>query len=104
MTDEGAFAEAPADDPASVPAPARPRGSVALEVLEYLAGQIVDDPSAIHVDVEQGRGGVTLRLHVAPDDMGKVIGKRGRVAQSIRTLVRAAGAREGIGVNVDIVD
>jgi len=102
VTDEGAFAEAPADDPASIPAPARPRGSVALEVLEYR--QIVDDPSAIHVEVEQGRGGVTLRLHVAPDDMGKVIGKRGRVAQSIRTLVRAAGAREGIGVNVDIVD
>ncbi len=41
---------------------------------------------------------------VAPDDMGKVIGKRGRVAQSIRTVVRAAGAREGISVNVDIVD
>jgi predicted RNA-binding protein YlqC (UPF0109 family) len=83
---------------------ARRRGSVAIGVLEYVAGQIVDDPSAIRVDVEEGRGGVTLRLHVAPDDMGKVIGKRGRVAQSIRTLVRAAGAREGIGVNVDIVD
>ena len=104
MSDEGAFAEAPARDPATAPAPGRARGSVAVDVLEYLAGQIVDDPSAIHVEVEQGRGGVTLRLHVAPDDMGKVIGKRGRVAQSIRTLVRAAGAREGIGVNVDIVD
>jgi uncharacterized protein len=103
VSDEGAFGEAPAGDSAA-PASSRPRGSVAVEVLEYLAGQIVDDPSAIHVDVEQGRGGVTLRLHVAPDDMGKVIGKRGRVAQSIRTLVRAAAAREGIGVNVDIVD
>jgi predicted RNA-binding protein YlqC (UPF0109 family) len=82
----------------------RRRGSLAIGVLEYLAGQIVDDPSAVRVDVEDGHGGVTLRLHVAPDDMGKVIGKRGRVAQSIRTLVRAAGAREGIGVNVDIVD
>ena len=102
MSDDGAFAEAPAGDHAT--APGRARGSVAVDVLEYLAGQIVDDPSAIHVEVEQGRGGVTLRLHVAPDDMGKVIGKRGRVAQSIRTLVRAAGAREGIGVNVDIVD
>lgn len=83
---------------------ARPRGALAVDVLSYLAGQIVDDPSAIRVEVEEGHGGVTLRLHVAPDDMGKVIGKRGRVAQSIRTLVRAAGAREGIGVNVDIVD
>jgi uncharacterized protein len=80
------------------------RGALAIGVLEYLASQIVDDPDAVRVDVEEGPGGVTLRLHVAPDDMGKVIGKRGRVAQSIRTLVRAAGAREGIGVNVDIVD
>ena len=104
MSDEGAFAEAPATDHTATPVPDRPRGSVALGVLEYLASQIVDDPSAIHVDVEHGRGSLTLRLHVAPDDMGKVIGKRGRVAQSIRTLVRAAGAREGIGVNVDIVD
>ncbi len=57
------------------------------------------------VDTFEGRaGGVTLRLHVAPDDMGKVIGKRGRVAQAIRTVVRAAGAREGVEATVDIVD
>jgi uncharacterized protein len=80
------------------------RGALAVGVLEYLASRIVDDPAAVRVEVEEGHSGVTLRLHVAPDDMGKVIGKRGRVAQSIRTLVRAAGAREGIGVNVDIVD
>lgn len=78
--------------------------SAPLAVLEYLAGQIVDDPSSVRIDVSEGRGGVTLRLRVAPDDMGKVIGKRGRVAQSIRTVVRAAGAREGTGVTVDIVD
>jgi uncharacterized protein len=78
--------------------------SVPVAVLEYLAGQIVDDPSGIRIEVEEGPGGLIMRLHVAPDDMGKVIGKRGRVAQSIRTLVRAAGAREGIGVTVDIVD
>jgi predicted RNA-binding protein YlqC (UPF0109 family) len=80
------------------------RGELAIGVLEYLASQIVDEPDAVRVEVEEGHGGVILRLHVAPDDMGKVIGKRGREAQSIRTLVRAAGAREGIGVNVDIVD
>ena len=82
----------------------RRRGSLAIGVLEYLAGQIVDDPSAVRVEVEDGHGGVTLRLHVAPDDMGKVIGKRGRVAQAIRTVVRAAGARDEVSVNVDIVD
>ncbi|MDQ3757210.1 MAG: KH domain-containing protein [Actinomycetota bacterium] len=73
-------------------------------MLEYVARQLVDEPEAVVVESEQGRRGVMLRLHVAPDDMGKVIGKRGRVAQSIRTLVRAAGAREGVEANVDIVD
>jgi hypothetical protein len=86
------------------PARAGGRAPTAVAVLEYLATTIVDDPSAVHIDAEEGRGGVTLHLHVAPDDMGKVIGKRGRVAQSMRSLVRAAGAREGIGVSVDIVD
>lgn len=80
------------------------RAAVAAGVLRYVAGQLVDDPSAISIEVDEGRGGVMLRLTVAPDDMGKVIGKRGRVAQSIRTVVRAAGAREGVAVNVDIVD
>jgi predicted RNA-binding protein YlqC (UPF0109 family) len=80
------------------------RGSVPYAVLDYVARQIVDAPDAVRIEVEDGSGGVVLRLHVAPDDMGKVIGKRGRVAQSIRTIVRAAGAREGIGVSVDIVD
>ncbi len=79
-------------------------GPGARAVLEYLAAQVVDDPSAVTIDAEQGAHQLTLRLRVAPDDMGKVIGKRGRVAQSIRTVVRAAGAREGISVNVDIVD
>ena len=77
---------------------------VAQAVLEYLAGQIVDDPAAVQIDVEEGRGGIILHLRVAPDDMGKVIGRRGRVAQSIRTVVRAAGAREGVSITVDIVD
>jgi predicted RNA-binding protein YlqC (UPF0109 family) len=80
------------------------RGAVPLAVLDYVTRQIVDAPDAVRIDVEDGPAGVVLRLHVAPDDMGKVIGKRGRVAQSIRTIVRAAGAREGIGVLVDIVD
>ena len=79
-------------------------GAIPRAVLEYLARSIVDEPEAVVIEVEEGRGSVTLRLHVAPDDMGKVIGKRGRVAQAIRTVVRAAGAREDVNVNVDIVD
>jgi hypothetical protein len=79
-------------------------GATSLAVLDYLARAIVDEPEGVVVDVEEGRGSVTLRLHVAPDDMGKVIGRRGRVAQAIRAVVRAAGARDEVSVNVDIVD
>ena len=79
-------------------------GGAAGAVLDYVARSIVDDPDAVRIEYERDRRGTTLRLHVAPDDMGKVIGRRGRVAQSIRTLVRAAGAKEGAEVNVDIVD
>jgi predicted RNA-binding protein YlqC (UPF0109 family) len=82
----------------------RVNAALSRAVLEYVARQIVDEPDAVVVEVSEGRGRVELRLHVAPDDMGKIIGKRGRVAQAIRTVVRAAGAREGIDANVDIVD
>lgn len=77
---------------------------VAQAVLEHVAKSIVDDPDAVVINVDNDRRGVTLRLHVAPDDMGKVIGRRGRVAQAIRSVVRAAGAREGVEASVDIVD
>lgn len=79
-------------------------GATSRAVLEYVARQIVDEPDAVEVEVDERRGRVDLRLHVAPDDMGKIIGKRGRVAQAIRAIVRAAGAREGIEASVDIVD
>jgi predicted RNA-binding protein YlqC (UPF0109 family) len=83
---------------------AGPADSAAGAVLEFVARSIVDDPDAVRVEYDNGRRGVMLRLHVAPDDMGKVIGRRGRVAQAIRTLVRATAAREGVEANVDIVD
>jgi predicted RNA-binding protein YlqC (UPF0109 family) len=73
-------------------------------VLDYIARSIVDDPDSVRIETDRDRRGTTLRLHVAPDDMGKVIGRRGRVAQPIRTLVRAAAAKEGNEVTVDIVD
>ena len=79
-------------------------GGAAGAVLEFVAKSIVDDPDSVRIETERDRRGVMLRLHVAPDDMGKVIGRRGRVAQSIRTLVRATAAKEGAEVNVDIVD
>jgi len=82
----------------------RVTGALPRAVLDYVARQIVDDPEAVVVELEEGRRGVTLRLHVAPDDMGRVIGRRGRVAHAIRTVVRAAAAREGLDAQVDIVD
>ena len=92
-------AESDADDPGAA-AGGRPGA-----VLEYVARSLVDEPDAVVVDASEGRaGGVTLRLHVAPEDMGKVIGKRGRVAQALRAVVRAAGAKEGVDTFVDIVD
>ena len=82
----------------------RVRGALPRAVLEYVATSIVDEPDGVVVEVDEGRRGVTLSLHVTPDDMGKVIGRRGRVAQAIRTVVRAAAAREGVDASVDIVD
>ena len=79
-------------------------GGLPKGVLEYLARHIVDDPDAVFVETSEGRGEVELRLHVAPGDMGKVIGRRGRVAQALRQVVAAAGSREGVRASLDIVD
>ena len=81
-----------------------PKAELSKSVLEYLANSIVDEPDGVEVQVDERRNGVELSLHVAPDDMGKIIGRRGRVAQAIRTVVRAAGAKEGIEAQVEIVD
>jgi uncharacterized protein len=103
--DEGAAGTAPDDDPGEDwDDHGQPDGGRAKAVLVFLARQLVDDPEAINVDTSETRNGIRLSLHVAPDDMGKVIGRRGRVAQSIRAVVRAAGAKDGVDVAVDIVD
>lgn len=78
--------------------------STPVAVLTYLAKSLSDEPEAVVIEAEQRRGSVVLRVHVAPEDMGRVIGRRGRTAQAIRTLVAAAGARDGTQVSVDIVD
>lgn len=103
MSDVGVDVEAP-DDEADDGAGNRVVGSVSRDVLEYLAKAIVDDAESVVVEVDEGRGSVSLRLNVSPSDMGRVIGRRGRTAQAIRTVVRAAAAREGVEAHVDIVD
>jgi hypothetical protein len=82
----------------------RADGGMPGAVLGYLARSLASDESAVVVDVEDRRGAVRLRLHVAQEDMGRVIGRRGRTAQAIRTLVGVAGARDGVQTSVDIVD
>ena len=74
------------------------------ELLAYLARELVDDPEAVHVDQEERDGALVLVLHVAADDVGKVIGRQGRIARSLRTLVRASAARDGRRVMVEIAD
>lgn len=101
---DGLAADLAADDDADDDS-SRRQGALAVGVLEYLAKAIVDEPGAVEVELDDSRRqGIALRLHVAQEDMGKVIGRRGRVAQALRTVVRAAGASEGIDVHVDIVD
>ncbi|HXN63414.1 MAG TPA: KH domain-containing protein [Acidimicrobiales bacterium] len=79
-------------------------GGTPLAVLTYLAKSLSNDPEAVVIETDERRGGLRMSLHVAPDDMGRVIGRRGRTAQAIRTLVNVAGAKDGIQANVDIVD
>ncbi|OYV58610.1 MAG: hypothetical protein B7Z69_09270 [Actinobacteria bacterium 21-73-9] len=76
----------------------------AVGVLEYVARTLADEPDAVEVEAERKGRTVVLSLRVGPDDMGRVIGRRGRTAQALRSLVAAAGARDGVTTSVDIVD
>jgi predicted RNA-binding protein YlqC (UPF0109 family) len=73
-------------------------------LLEYLAKQLVDDPDAVRVERVDEDDVVLLRLHVAQDDLGKVIGRQGRIARALRTIVRAGSVRERRRVQLEIVD
>lgn len=73
------------------------------DLLEYLARRLVDNPDQVEVDVVEGDRSVILELRVDPDDMGRVIGRQGRVAQALRTLVKASAARDGRRVTVEIL-
>ncbi|NLP37212.1 MAG: KH domain-containing protein [Firmicutes bacterium] len=73
------------------------------ELVEYIARALVDNPDDVRVEQIEDEQSITLELHVAPDDMGKVIGKQGRIAKAIRTVVNAAAAGEKKRVLVEIV-
>jgi len=75
------------------------------ELLEYLARQLVDEPDKVEVEqFDEDDGTVVLELAVAEDDYGQIIGKGGRTANALRTVVKAAAVKEGRRVLVDIVD
>lgn len=76
----------------------------ATAVLTHVVRSIVDDPEAVIVDAANSKGRVRLEVRVGPGDLGRVIGRRGRTAQSIRTVVRAAATRDGVDVDVDFAD
>jgi uncharacterized protein len=74
------------------------------DLVAWIARHLVDDPSAVRVETEEREDATVLVLHVAPGDVGKVIGRQGRIARALRTLVRASGAREHRRVILEIAD
>jgi len=78
---------------------------LSADLLEYLARGLVDEPDAVRVErVEREDGMVVLRLHVAPDDVGKVIGRQGRIARALRQVIRASGTSDRRRVHLEIVE
>ncbi len=73
------------------------------ELVEFIAKSLVDDPSQVQVSEVSGSGSIIIELRVAPEDMGRIIGKNGRVVNSIRTLLRASAARQGKRVTLEII-
>jgi len=75
----------------------------AKELVEYVARSLVDDPEAVQVTEVQDEEGTVIELHVAEDDMGKVIGRNGSVAKALRTLLKVTAARDGESVSLEIL-
>ncbi|HEY3428974.1 MAG TPA: KH domain-containing protein [Acidimicrobiia bacterium] len=81
------------------------KGEIVKKVLDYVVGQIVDDPNSVEVTIiEQGPDDVIAEVRTGPGDMGRVIGRRGRTARSIRTVAQAAADEEGITASVEFED
>ena len=74
------------------------------EMLTYIVGNLVEKPEEIQLNVLENGSSITLQLRVAAEDMGKLIGRQGRIAKEIRTLIRAMGLRDDKRVMVDILD
>jgi predicted RNA-binding protein YlqC (UPF0109 family) len=77
---------------------------LSTELVEYLARRLVDEPDAVEVAEVERDGDLVIELRVAPDDVGKVIGRQGRIARALRTVVRASAARRDQRVFLEIVE
>ena len=105
MTDTADAAGSDAADATDATEPDDADGlATAQAVLAHVVASLVDDPDAVRIHVGEGRYLPRLTVRVGPSDMGRVIGKRGRVAQAIRTVVRAAAVRDGTDVEVEFED
>jgi len=74
------------------------------EIVEYLARRLVDEPDAVRVEEVEREGALVIQLYVAQDDIGKVIGRQGRIARALRTIVRASAAQRDRRVQLEIVE
>lgn len=81
-----------------------PEAVVATKVLDHIVRSIVDNPDDVRVEAVDDDGVIILEVRVADGDLGRVIGRRGRTAQNIRALVRAAASKDGVEVDVDFLD
>jgi uncharacterized protein len=82
----------------------RVAGARARASVEHIARHLVDDPDGVFVDANERGENVTLLVHASPGDLGRIIGKRGRVIQAVRQVARAAGATEDVRVTVDVAE
>jgi predicted RNA-binding protein YlqC (UPF0109 family) len=102
--DQGRLGTVPGLEAVEAPVPLETGGSNMKDLLEYLARALVDNPDDVQVEVIEGERSVILQLKVNPEDIGKVIGKQGRIAQALRTLVKAAATKQGKNAIVEILD
>lgn len=79
-------------------------GATARRVLDHVVKSLVKDPEAVVIDVKEEKSKIKLLLHVAPDDRGRVIGREGRTAKAIRTLLKAASSKDGVEASLEIIN
>jgi predicted RNA-binding protein YlqC (UPF0109 family) len=102
--DDDDFEEDFEDDDEIAPEGNRAAGGRAKAVVEHVARHLVDDPDGVFVDANERGETVTLLIHASPGDLGRIIGKRGRVIQALRQIGRAAGSTEGVRITLDVAE